>query len=206
MLKIGLTGGIGSGKSTVAKLFEQRGIEVIDADCIARELVEPPAAAFKEIQAAFGPEAIGPDGRLDRAKLRAKVFSDPKARKTLEAILHPKIFAEMAKKAQACKTPYCILVLPLLVETQAQTQVDRVLVVDCPEALQIERIRRRDLLPQDLILKILASQASRQERLAAADEVISNAGDLAALEHQVEELHRFYLSLKRDAATCSPSS
>ncbi len=199
MLKIGLTGGMGSGKSTVAKLFEQRGLEVIDADRIARELVKPLAPAFKEIQAAFGPEVLGPDGRLDRAKLRAKVFSDPKARKTLEAILHPKIFAEMANKAKACKTPYCVLVIPLLVETQAQTQVDRVLVVDCPEALQIERIRRRDLLPQDLILKILASQASRQERLAAADEVIDNAGDLGTLKQQVEELHRFYLSLSADA-------
>lgn len=193
MLKIGLTGGIGSGKSTVAELFRQRGITVIDADRIARELVQPGCPALEAIVRAFGPEMVEPDGRLNRAALRQKAFSDPKARQALEAILHPQIFAEMSRRAKTCQTPYCILAIPLLVETGAQGQVDRVLVVDCPEQLQIERIKLRDRLPEDLIRRILASQATRQERLKVADDVIVNAEDLAKLEPQVEELHRFYL-------------
>ncbi len=193
MLKIGLTGGIGSGKSTVARLFERLGVEVIDADRIARELVEPGCPALEAIEDAFGPEILKPSGQLDRAKLRQKIFSDPKARKALETILHPRIFADMSLRADLCQAPYCILAIPLLVETGAQDQVDRVLVVDCPEQLQIERIKLRDRLPEDLIRQILASQASRQERLAVADEVIVNAEDLSKLEQQVEELHRFYL-------------
>ncbi|GAB6066809.1 dephospho-CoA kinase [Methylothermus subterraneus] len=199
MLKIGLTGGIGSGKSTVAQLFERLGVPVIDADRIARELVEPGRPALKAIQAAFGSEVITPDGRLDRAKLRANVFADASARKTLEAILHPPIFAEMERRSRRCAAPYGLLVIPLLIETKAQDRVDRVLVVDCPEALQIERIRRRDRLPEELILNILASQASRAERLEAADEVICNTGNLRDLERQVEELHRFYLRLSGHA-------
>lgn len=198
MLKIGLTGGIGSGKSTVARLFEHRGVPVIDADRIARELVEPGRPALQAIREIFGPEVIDPDGRLDRAKLRSKVFSDPEAKLALETLLHPQIFAEMARRAELCQTPYCILAIPLLVETGAWDRVDRVLVVDCPKALQIERIKRRDRLPEDLILKILASQAPRKERLEVADEVIDNAGDLNDLERQVEELHRFYLRLSSE--------
>ncbi len=198
MLKIGLTGGIGSGKSTVARLFEHRGVPVIDADRIARELVEPGRPALQAIREIFGPEVIEPCGRLDRAKLRSKVFSDPEAKLALETLLHPQIFAEMARRAELCQTPYCILAIPLLVETGARDRVDRVLVVDCPKALQIERIKRRDRLPEDLILKILASQAPRKERLEVADEVIDNTGDLNDLERQVEELHRFYLRLSSE--------
>ncbi len=192
-LTIGLTGGIGSGKSTVACLFRQRGIAVIDADSIARELVRPGCPALEAIVSAFGPAILQPSGELDRAALRRVIFSDPKARNTLEAILHPPIFAEMHRRAGLCQTPYCILAIPLLVETGAQHLVHRVLVVDCPETLQIERIKRRDGLPEDLIRQILASQASRTERLKAADDVIVNADSLTELERQVEELHRFYL-------------
>lgn len=195
MLKIGLTGGIGSGKSTAAALFAQRGACVIDADLIARELVTPGSPALEAVVKAFGSQILLPDGRLDRSQLRQRIFSDPKAKRILEAILHPLIFAEMQRRAELCQTPYCILVIPLLVESKAQNQVDRVLVVDCPQALQIERVKQRDRIPEEQILNILASQATRQQRLNAADEVIFNAGTLTELEKQVEELHRFYARL-----------
>ncbi|WP_022948274.1 dephospho-CoA kinase [Methylohalobius crimeensis] len=201
MLKIGLTGGIGSGKSTVARLFEQRRIDVIDTDRIARELVAPGQPALAAIVQAFGPKILQDDGRLNRTELRRRVFRDPEAKKNLEAILHPRVFTEMNRQADLCRSPYCILAVPLLVETDALHRVDRVLVVDCPEQIQIERVQHRDGLSDNMIRRILASQATRRERLQAADDVIVNDGDLGQLERQVDELHRFYLQLSHDPET-----
>ncbi|MBN2702388.1 MAG: dephospho-CoA kinase [Methylothermaceae bacterium] len=201
MLKIGLTGGIGSGKSTVARLFEQHGIDVIDTDQIARELVAPGQPALTAIVQAFGPKILQDDGRLNRTELRLRVFQDPEAKKNLEAILHPRVFIEMNRQADLCRSPYCILAIPLLVETDARHRVDRVLVVDCPEQIQIERVQHRDGLSDNMIRRILASQATRRKRLQAADDVIVNDGDLDQLERQVDELHRFYLQLSHAPET-----
>ncbi|GAB4355310.1 MAG: dephospho-CoA kinase [Methylohalobius sp. ZOD2] len=201
MLKIGLTGGIGSGKSTVARLFEQHGIDVIDTDRIARKLVAPGQPALTAIVQTFGPKILQDDGRLNRTELRRQVFQDPEAKKNLEAILHPRVFTEMNRQADLCRSPYCILAIPLLVETDALHRVDRVLVVDCPEQIQIERVQHRDGLSDNMIRRILASQATRRERLQAADDVIVNDGDLDQLERQVDELHRFYLQLSHAPET-----
>lgn len=195
MLRIGLTGGIGSGKSTVAALFAARGVPVIDADAIARELVEPGHAALADIVAAFGAGVLDADGRLDRARLRARVFDDAAQRTRLEAILHPRIHAVMAQRAAAQTAPYVLLVIPLLFEAGQRTLVDRVLVVDVPVEQQRVRVAARDPLPPEQIDAILAAQLSREQRLAGADEVIDNSGDAAALERQVEELHRRYLQM-----------
>ncbi|BCX87885.1 dephospho-CoA kinase [Methylomarinovum tepidoasis] len=195
MLKIGLTGGIGSGKSTVARLFQRHGVPVIDTDEIARDLVRPGRPALRALVDAFGPDILTADGELDRARLREIAFNDPAAKARLEAILHPRIFSELERRLQALEAPYVIIAIPLLVETGAWGRVDRVLVVDCPEALQIERVRRRDGWDEALIRRVLASQAGRLERLAVADDVIVNDRDLAHLARQVAELHRLYLRL-----------
>jgi len=195
MLKIGLTGGIGSGKSTVARLFEKHGVPIIDTDEIARDMVRPNQPALKKIVQEFGPDIVAGDGELDRTRLRERVFQDPGAKSRLEAILHPAIFAELKRLAAAIEAPYCIFVIPLLVESNAQSLVDRILVVDCPELLQIARIKSRDRMDDTLIRRILASQASRSERLSQAHDIIVNDGDLGKLEQQVNELHEFYLKL-----------
>lgn len=195
MLRIGLTGGIGSGKSTVANLFAARGVPVIDADVIARELVEPGQPALADIVAAFGADMLDAQGRLDRARLRALVFDDPSQRKRLEAILHPRIHAAMTARSQAQSAPYVLLVIPLLFEANQLDLVDRVLVVDAPTETQRARVSARDHLPPALIDSMLAAQWDRQQRLERADDVIDNSGDAAALERQVEALHRRYLVL-----------
>lgn len=195
MLRIGLTGGIGSGKSSVAELFAARGVPVIDADMIARELVEPGQPALAEIVAAFGTDMLDPQGRLDRARLRARVFDDKHQRERLEAILHPRIHTVMAERAAAQTTPYVLLVIPLLFEAKQRDLVDRVLVVDVPMELQRARVSVRDHLPPEQIDAILAAQLSREQRLAGADEVIDNSGDAADLERQVDALHQCYLQL-----------
>ncbi|HEB77174.1 MAG TPA: dephospho-CoA kinase [Methylothermaceae bacterium] len=195
MLKIGLTGGIASGKTTVARLFQRHGIPVIDTDQIARRLVEPGRPALRALIAEFGPGILTPEGKLDRVRLRQLVFTDPHMKAQLEAILHPAIFEEMQRELAGLQSPYCLIAIPLLVETGARHRVDRVLVVDCPEALQVARLKRREGFDDELIRRILSSQATRQERLAIANDVISNDRDLASLARQVEELHRFYLRL-----------
>ncbi|MBK1701102.1 dephospho-CoA kinase [Thiococcus pfennigii] len=194
-LRIALTGGIGSGKSTVAEGFARLGAPVIDADLIAREQVEPGRPALAEIAVTFGPQVLARGGGLDRDALRARVFGDPEARRRLEAILHPRIRAEMERQTARCEAPYVLLVIPLLFETGQQAIADRVLVVDLPEALQIDRVQARSGLAPEEIQRILASQTTRAARLAGADDLIDNRGDPAALAPQIERLHALYLDL-----------
>ena len=195
---VGLTGGIGSGKSAVAGLFQGLGVEVIDSDEIARELTKKGGEAIGAIRAAFGADALAADGSLDRSKMRRLVFRDAPARKRLEAILHPLIRAESARRSARVRSPYAILVIPLLVESGVdRSRITRVLVVDCPEAQQIERVMKRSGIPEAEVRAMLAAQATREQRLAAADDVIDNGGPLGALERQVSRLNEKYLTLAR---------
>jgi len=195
---VGLTGGIGSGKSAVGDLFAARGIAVIDTDAIAHELTAPGGAAMPAIRAGFGADAVNAEGALDRAAMRAIVFADPTARKRLEAILHPLIRDEGERRLAAAEPPYAVLMVPLLVESgDYRRRVDRVAVVDCREETQIARVIRRNGLARAEVERILAAQASRDQRLAAADDVIDNDGALDALAPQVEALHRSYMALAR---------
>ncbi len=195
MLIIGLTGGIGSGKSTVAGYFAQLGIPVIDTDQLARELVVAGSPALKEITEAFGPEILLPDGSLNRARLKRRVFSDSVQRRRLEGILHPRIYTELQHRSQSLRAPYCVWVIPLLLESGATARVHRVLVIDTPEALQRQRVLERDGMDEDTLAGILRSQVSRNERLQAADDIIVNDADLAHLQQQVITLHHRYLGL-----------
>jgi len=193
---VGLTGGIGSGKSTVAELFAERGATVIDADQLAHELTGPRGAAMAAIRAAFGPQAVAASGALDRRRMRAMAFADPAVRQRLEAVLHPLIRAETDRRAAVATGPYVMLMIPLLVESgEARQRCARVLVVDCPEEEQIRRVVLRSDLQRDEVAAIMATQASRATRLAQADDVIDNSGDPARLPPQVEALHRRYLRL-----------
>ena len=192
MLRIGLTGGIASGKSMVAGLFAARGVAVIDADRIAREVVEPGRPALAELIRTLGPEILDPQGSLDRARLRRRIFEDAGARRTVEDILHPAILAEMARQAAAAPGPYQLLVIPLLVEGGRRGLVDRVLVVDCDEQQQVERLMRRDGETRESAARALTAQATRAQRQAAADDVIVNDGDPAGLAVRVAELDRRY--------------
>ena len=201
-LRIGLTGGIGSGKSEVARQFAGLGAAVIDTDLIARQLVEPGQPALAKIAATFGSGVIDTAGRLDRGLLRQLVFSDPERRRQLEAILHPRIRAQALQEAELTDAPYCLLVIPLLVETGADYGLDRVLLVDCPVDLQRRRIRARDAMTDAEIDTVLAAQASRTARQAIADDIVVNDADLQSLTVAVERLHRQYLALaaERDTA------
>lgn len=200
MLRIGLTGGIGSGKTTVANLFAARGAPVIDTDVIARELVEPGQPALAEIAARFGADLLDANGRLDRARLRERVFADTGKRQELEAILHPRIQTAMEHRAAQTDAPYVLLVIPLLFEAGWQDRVDRVLLVDVPENLQRARVAARDRLEPAQIDAILAAQAGREQRRAGADDIIDNSGDAAALEPQVDVLHQRYMGLAAASA------
>lgn len=192
---VGLTGGIGSGKSAVGKLFADRGVVVIDTDGIAHELTAPGGAAIPAIRAEFGDQVVTADGALDRGAMRSLVFADPQSRKRLEAILHPMIRTESERRVAAAESPYTILMVPLLVESPGyRNRVDRVAVVDCREETQIERVMQRNSLARAEVERILAAQASRAERLAAADDVIDNDGTLAELGPRVEKLHVSYLA------------
>jgi dephospho-CoA kinase len=195
MFKVGLTGGIASGKSRVADLFAALGVTVIDSDVIAREVVAPGSEGLAAIVQRFGPTVLAADGQLDRRALRTIVFSDPAARHDLEAITHPRIRNRMATLNQAAPGPYVINAIPLLAETGGRRDFDRVLVVDCPEALQIVRVMARDHIDEDAARAVLAAQAPRAARLAIADDVIVNDSDLGALETAVRSLHRRYLEL-----------
>ena len=197
-LVIGLTGGIGSGKSTVAGIFQELGIPVIDADDIAHALVAPGQPALGEIIRAFGPASVDASGALDRKFLRKLVFSDPAQRRRLEAILHPRIRREIIGLITNIQAPYCIVVIPLLLETDQQDLVDRVLVVDARTDSQIARVTTRNGLARHEITAVIAAQASRDSRLAAADEVINNEGTLDELAIQVRVLHEKYLIIARN--------
>ena len=192
---IGLTGGIGSGKSTVADRFAELGAAVIDTDVIAHELTGPDGRAMPAIIATFGSEIINSTGAMDRAAMRDRVFADPEARRTLEAILHPMIRAESALRLQAVTAPYALLVVPLLVENLASYQhlLNCIAVVDSEESQQIARIASRSGLSKEQAKSILAAQASQASRLQIADDLIENRGDIMALDHQIQRLHHKYL-------------
>ena len=192
-LRIGLTGSIASGKSTVADLFADLGVPVIDTDVIARDVVARGEPALAEIRAAFGPGVIAADGTLDRAAMRRLVFGDNAVRRRLEAILHPKIGKAAREQADAAGGAYQVIVVPLLVGSPLRGFVDRVLVVDCDEETQVTRLLARDAESEEQARRILAAQSSRTERLAIADDVISNDGGLDAVREQVRILHRRYL-------------
>lgn len=197
---VGLTGGIGCGKSTVADLFAERGASIVDTDLIAHRLTAPGGAAIDAIRAAFGPAFIDADGAMDRAAMRARVFDMPEERKRLEAILHPMIRAETAREAAAATGAYVIFVVPLLVESGGwRERVDRILVIDCPEQVQVERVMRRSGLSAARVHDIMAAQVPRATRLAAADDVILNEAGIDALVPQVDRLHALYSSLAKSA-------
>jgi dephospho-CoA kinase len=200
VLRIGLTGGIASGKSTVAGLFAARGAGIIDTDVIARELVLPGTPGLAAIEARFGPESLKSDGTLDRQRLRQIVFADAAKRRELEAILHPAIRQLALSRAETATEPYVFLVVPLLFETGFDQLVDRTLTVDCPEAVQTERLMRRDQISAGEARAIISAQLGRDARLRAADDLIDNSGDIEATRARVAELHQRYLDLARNCS------
>lgn len=195
MFVVGLTGGIGSGKSTVADLFAELGAAVIDTDAIAHQLTASGGAVLREIHAQFGNAVMQADGTLNRAALRRRIFSDAAARRQLEAIIHPRIKQQVEQALATVTAPYALIVIPLLVETGGYREMlNRVLVVDCPEDMQVARVMARSGLSRDELSAILAVQASRDRRLAAADDVVVNTASIEALRDQVTALHRHYLA------------
>jgi dephospho-CoA kinase len=197
-LVVGLTGGIGSGKSAAAAEFARLGASVIDTDAIAHELTAAGGAAVAEVERLFGKHVIGESGAMDRIAMRERVFADPAAKKALEGLLHPLIRDESERRIAAATGRYVVHVVPLLIESpDYRSRVDRVLVVDAPEELRVARVRARSRLSEEQVRAIMRSQVPRAERLAAADDVIDNAGTLEALRAQVAALHRRYLRLRR---------
>ncbi len=199
-LIIGLTGGIGSGKSEASKRFAERGILVVDADIVAREVVEPGQAALTLIAAHFGSDIIDSTGHLNRSKLRTIIFSNPEEKKWLESLLHPIINTEIRHQLANATSPYAILVSPLLLETTQFQLVDRILVIDASEQLQLERASQRDNNNEAQIKAIMQTQLSRQERCARATDIIQNHGSINEIELQVEKLHQLYLTLAQPTA------
>ena len=204
MLKIGLTGGIGCGKTTVTKVFEHLNIPVIDADDIAHQLVAIGQPALAQIQQVFGTDALNPDGSLNRKKLKEVIFSNPIQKQKLEAILHPLVYQAIQAELKQVNAPYCIICIPLLFETNMTGFVDRILVVDCPVETQIERVLRRDTMTRERIQSIIDSQVSRAFRKAGAHDFIDNSETDDRLAEAVKKLHNFYLSLStcQDKLVC----
>ncbi|SKA29174.1 dephospho-CoA kinase [Photobacterium toruni] len=196
---IGLTGGIGSGKTTVANLFGAYGIDLIDADIIAREVVAIGSAGLAAITEKFGNGILLTDGNLDRHQLRATIFSDPHLKNWLNQLLHPLIREKMLADIKRATSPYCLLIVPLMIENNLQSMTDRLLVVDVDQQTQIMRTQQRDNVSLEQIKNIVAAQASRQQRLDAADDIICNDGDNQALLTQVAQLHQYYLALAQTA-------
>ena len=198
---IGLTGGVGSGKTSAARIFQELGAAVVDTDEIAHDLTRPGGAAVAAIRSEFGADYVAADGGLDRAKMRRLVFTDPVARKTLETILHPLIRRDAQARIAAAQQPYVLVVVPLLLETGAYRElIGRVLVIDCDEERQIARTMKRSALSSDEVRAIMAAQLPRAKRLAAADDVLHNDADLEALRRQAEALHGKYVTLARKAS------
>jgi len=195
--RVGLTGGIGSGKSVVCDCFRKLGVPVIDADVIARAVVEPGQPALDLIRRRFGSDVLADDGHLRRRALRDLVFSDPEAKRALEAILHPRIRSRMQSEVEQLRAPYCILCIPLLLETGQQDLVDRILVIDAPLELRLRRVMRRDRCSEDQARAIVGQQLQTSERLGQADDIIGNQGSLEALCLAVRDLHRRYLDAAR---------
>jgi dephospho-CoA kinase len=200
-LVVGLTGGIGSGKSAAADEFARLGATVVDTDVIAHELTQAGGSAIPAVERVFGKDMIDRSGAMDRTRMRERVFAEPAAKQSLEALLHPLIREESLRRVAAAQGPYVVHVVPLLVESADYRKlVDRVVVVDCPEELQIARVRARSALPEAQVRAIMASQVTRADRLAAADDVIDNSGSLDALRKQVAALHRRYLEYSARAS------
>jgi dephospho-CoA kinase len=197
-LVVGLTGGIGSGKTTVANGFSALGVPIIDTDQLARELVEPGQPALDEIIAVFGKDCISRDGQLKRACIRQQIYSNAGLKYRLEAILHPKIRQRIRTLLAEIREPYCIVVIPLLLETQQTDLVDRILVVDTPEKEQLARVAARDKLSDNTIMAIMQTQANRSTRLQAADDIIVNDSDLESLTERILELHTHYMEISYD--------
>jgi dephospho-CoA kinase len=195
MFTVALTGGVASGKSTVERLFASRGIEVVDADHVAREVVAAGTAGLADIVEIFGTDVLSADGSLDRRAMRERVFADERARRQLEAIIHPRVREVLRQRASEVHSAYGMLVIPLLVESGDYAWVNRVLVVDVPREVQRERLLKRDGISRELAEAMLNAQASREQRLAVADDVIDNSADLESLDDAVERLHRRYLQL-----------
>ncbi len=197
-LVVGLTGGIGSGKSAAADEFARLGAAIVDTDVIAHQLTGSGGLAIPGIRKLFGEQALGPDGAMDRGKMRDRVFRDPEAKRKLEALLHPLIREESARRIAAARAPYVVHVVPLLIESpDYRRRVDRVLVIDAPEDTQVARVRSRSGLSEDEVRAIMRTQAPRAQRLAAADEVLDNGGSRDALRTQVAALHQKYLQFAR---------
>ncbi|MFC5526645.1 dephospho-CoA kinase [Rhodanobacter ginsengisoli] len=195
-LVIALTGGVAAGKTAVARRFTALGVPVHDADVAAREVIEPGTPGLAAVVAAFGADVLDGSGRLDRRSMRERVFADPEARKTLEAIIHPRVRQWLFERALTEHAPYCLLAIPLLAENIDHYRwVNRVLLVDAPESVQVKRLMARDGIGETLARRMLAQQASRAERLALADDVIENSGDESALDRAVDKLHQRYLAL-----------
>jgi len=193
MMKVGLTGGIGCGKSAATALFAALGVPIIDADIAARTVVEPGSVGLAAIEQRFGSEVLSDDGSLNRQQLRKQIFTNEAARKELEAILHPLIRKQMWQQVEQLHSPYCILDIPLLFETKQDELMDRVVVIDCPEKIQIERICQRDSISKAEAVAIIKTQISRDQRLAGAHDIIENKASLVELKQQVTALHQKYL-------------
>lgn len=202
-LTVGLTGGIASGKSLVGELFRGHGVSVTDADQVARDVVAPGQSGLARLVEHFGSEILEADGSLARQRMRERVFADAQARQILESVLHPLIHAELARRRDAAAGDYHILMIPLLVRTGMRDLVNRILVVDTPESMQIERLMRRDGISQTLAQGMLAAQESRQQRLDAADDVLFNDGNPDQLREPVSVLHRHYQQLAHGRAQAS---
>ena len=197
MLKVGLTGGIGSGKTTVANLFSSLGAPIIDADEIAHAIAQPGMPVLVKIRAKFGDQILDNDGELNRPLLKKIIFSESNKKQQLETIMHPVIFAEIQRRLKTLDAAYVILCIPLLVETGRENFVDRILVVDCTQALQILRVQKRDRLSIDVIKSIIRAQVPRSQRNRMANDIIENTGDTLQLAEQVKKLHNSYISISK---------
>jgi len=193
--RVGLTGGVATGKSTVSQLFSELGATIIDADVIARQLLEKDTDCYKQVIQLFGNTITFADGEINRALLRELVFSDATAKHQLEKILHPEVRKQMLAAAEKCETAYCIFVVPLLVEADMLDLVDRILVIDIPEVTQLERLIKRDKLTKSQAQNILNNQATRQQRMQVANDLVDNQNDINSLKDKVEQLHHFYREL-----------